>query len=381
MLMNSNNLIHKSGMNMSKSLLVTGGAGFIGANFVHYWLQKHPEDKVLVVDVLTYAGNLENLKAVETHPQFSFAKADICDTDLMESLLREHKVDTLVHFAAESHVDRSITGPDAFIETNILGTYSLLKAAKKVWLDGGDVLPHRFHHVSTDEVYGTLSAEDPAFTEDTAYAPNSPYSASKAASDHLVRAYHHTYGLEVTTSNCSNNYGHFHFPEKLIPLVITNILFDKPLPIYGDGQQIRDWLYVEDHALGIDLVLQKGKVGENYNIGGHNEWANIDIVKTISKLLEEEFASNAKWAGKYPEAKAAIAGNTESLITYVTDRLGHDRRYAIDASKTTLELGYKPQESFESGIRKTVLWYLENDSWWAAVMDGSYREWVSQQYS
>lgn len=366
---------------MAKRLLVTGGAGFIGANFVHYWLQQYPQDHVVVVDALTYAGNMANLDCVAANPQMTFVKGDICDTALIENLLREHSVDTLVHFAAESHVDRSILGPDAFIETNIIGTYSLLKAAKKVWLDGESVLPHRFHHVSTNEVYGTLGPQDPAFTENTPYAPNSPYSASKAASDHLVRAYHHTYGLQVTTSNCSNNYGPFHFPEKLIPLVITNILHDKKLPVYGDGLQIRDWLYVEDHARGIDLVLQKGQVGENYNIGGHNEWANIDIVKLIGKLLEQEFAADARWAEKYPLAAAAKAGKTESLITYVKDRPGHDRRYAIDASKTGRELGYKPHESFESGIRKTVRWYLENDTWWRAVMDGSYKDWVDRQYS
>lgn len=366
---------------MAKKLLVTGGAGFIGANFVHYWLRQYPNDHVVVLDALTYAGNLANLQTVAQHPNFAFVQGDICDSELVEKLLRERTIDTLVHFAAESHVDRSIVGPDAFIQTNILGTYSLLKAAKKVWLDGPAVVPHRFHHVSTDEVYGTLGPQDPAFTETTAYAPNSPYSASKAASDHLVRAYHHTYHLNVTTSNCSNNYGPYHFPEKLIPLVITNILHNKNLPVYGDGLQIRDWLYVEDHARGIDLVLQKGKVGENYNIGGHNEWANINIVKLIGKLLEQEFAADPKWSQAYPDAKAAIAGNTESLITYVKDRPGHDRRYAIDASKTSRELGYKPQESFESGIRKTVRWYLENSSWWRGVMDGSYRDWVARQYS
>ena len=268
------------------TLLVTGGAGFIGSNFVLYWLETYPEDKVVVLDALTYAGNRANLDSVEDNPNFTFVQGDICDTDLVESLLKEHLVNNLVHFAAESHVDRSITGPDAFIETNIIGTYSLLKAAKKVWLDepkanGLEVVPHRFHHVSTDEVYGTLEPEDPAFSETTPYAPNSPYSASKASSDHLVRAYHHTYGLNVTTSNCSNNYGPFHFPEKLIPLVLTNILFDQPLPIYGDGKQIRDWLFVEDHARGIDLVIKNGKVGECYNIGGVNEWANIDIVQLI----------------------------------------------------------------------------------------------------
>jgi dTDP-glucose 4,6-dehydratase len=278
-----------------------------------------------------------------------------------------------VHFAAESHVDRSITGPDAFIETNIIGTYSLLKATKKIWIDepkakGHEPLAHRFHHVSTDEVYGELGPNDPAFTEETAYAPNSPYSASKAASDHLVRAYHHTYGLEVTTSNCSNNYGPYHFPEKLIPLIITNILFDKPLPVYGDGQQIRDWLYVEDHARGIELVLNKGRLGENYNIGGHNEWANIDIVKLVCNLLNEQFQNNSELTAKYPLAKAALENKAESLIAFVTDRAGHDWRYAIDATKTNNELGYQPVESFETGIRKTVEWYLGSEDWWKELL-------------
>ena len=354
------------------SLLVTGGAGFIGSNFALYWLETYPQDRVLVLDALTYAGNRANLASVEDNPNFTFVHGDICDTALVEALLKEHKVDTLVHFAAESHVDRSITGPDAFIETNIIGTYSLLKAAKKVWIDepksrGEQPLAHRFHHVSTDEVYGTLSATDPAFTETTPYAPNSPYSASKAASDHLVRAYHHTYGLEVTTSNCSNNYGPLHFPEKLIPLVLTNILFDKPLPVYGDGQQIRDWLYVTDHARGIDLVIKKGRLGECYNIGGINEWANIDIVKLICQLMNEAFSNTPELAQHYPLATKAMAGKSEELITYVQDRAGHDRRYAIDPTKSQQELGYKPEESFETGIRKTVEWYLNNQGWWLAL--------------
>jgi len=358
---------------MSKHLLVTGGAGFIGANFVRYWLDHYPQDKVLVLDALTYAGNQASLSECESNPAYSFVKGDICDTELVTRLLNVHKIDTLVHFAAESHVDRSITGPDAFIETNIMGTYSLLKAAKQVWIDdpklqGHSPIPHRFHHVSTDEVYGSLSPTDPAFTEETQYAPNSPYSASKAASDHLVRAYHHTYGLEVTTSNCSNNYGPYHFPEKLIPLVMTNILHNKPLPIYGDGQQIRDWLYVEDHARGIDLVLNKGRVGENYNIGGHNEWANIDIVKLVCELLDEAFKKDDTLRARYPLATKAMQGSSMTLITYVTDRLGHDRRYAIDASKTTKELGYVPAESFQSGIEKTLQWYLNNEAWWRPLM-------------
>jgi dTDP-glucose 4,6-dehydratase len=340
---------------------------------VLYWLETYPQDTVVVLDALTYAGNRANLESVEGNSKFSFVQGDICDTALVEQLLKEHRIDTLVHFAAESHVDRSITGPDAFIETNIIGTYSLLKAAKKIWIDepkarSEAVIPHRFHHVSTDEVYGTLGPNDPAFSETTPYAPNSPYSASKAASDHLVRAYHHTYGLEVTTSNCSNNYGPYHFPEKLIPLVLTNILHDKPLPVYGDGQQIRDWLYVTDHARGIDLVIRDGRLGECYNIGGINEWANIDIVKLICKLMNEAFAANPQWSEKYPLATKAAAGDSESLLTYVEDRAGHDRRYAIDPTKSQQELGYKPAESFESGIRKTVNWYLHNQNWWMPLL-------------
>ncbi|MCX2842538.1 dTDP-glucose 4,6-dehydratase [Microbulbifer thermotolerans] len=363
------------------SLLVTGGAGFIGANFVHYWMENYPEDKIVVLDALTYAGNKANLEPVAKHPNFYFCHGNICDTELVETLLKEHRIDTLVHFAAESHVDRSITGPDAFIETNIIGTHSLLKAAKKIWLDEGlNKENHRFHHVSTDEVYGTLGPNDPAFSETTPYAPNSPYSASKAASDHLVRAYHHTYGLQTTISNCSNNYGPYHFPEKLIPLVITNILQDKPLPIYGDGKQIRDWLYVEDHARGIDLVLKKGRVGECYNIGGINEWANIDIVKLICKLMNEEFAKNPSLAEKYPNATKAQQGQAEELITFVTDRAGHDRRYAIDPRKSNGELTYQPQESFATGIQKTINWYIDNETWWLAVIDKDYHDLMKKKY-
>ncbi|WP_018416528.1 dTDP-glucose 4,6-dehydratase [Teredinibacter turnerae] len=354
---------------MSKTLLVTGGAGFIGANFVHYWLETYPADRVIVLDALTYAGNPANLTAVESVENFRFVKGDILDQPLVEQLLRDNNVDTLVHFAAESHVDRSITGPDAFIETNIVGTHTLLKAAKKVWLDEGKCKEgHRFHHISTDEVYGTLGANDPAFSETTPYAPNSPYSASKAASDHLVRSYLHTYGLEVTTSNCSNNYGPFHFPEKLIPLIITNIIRDRKLPVYGDGKQIRDWLYVTDHARGIDLVLRKGVVGESYNIGGINEWANIDIVHLVCKLMNERFAASSALAERFPNARSAIAGNAADLIEFVTDRPGHDRRYAIDPTKANAELGYKPQESFDTGIAKTIDWYLDNQEWWSPLI-------------
>lgn len=355
---------------MSKSLLITGGAGFIGANFVAYWLEHYSQDTVVVLDALTYAGNKENLSLFIERENFHFIQGDICNIQLVESLLLKHDICTIVHFAAESHVDRSITAPDAFIETNIIGTYSLLKAAKNIWLDKGHkATSHRFHHVSTDEVYGSLSTSEPAFSETTAYAPNSPYSASKAASDHLVRAYHHTYGLQVTTSNCSNNYGPYHFPEKLIPLIITNILSDKPLPIYGDGQQIRDWLYVADHAYGIDLVLQKGRVGECYNIGGVNEWTNIDIVHYICRLVDESFAKDSSLAQKYPKAASAIRGSSADLINFVEDRAGHDRRYAVDPKKSIQELEYQPKESFESGIQKTITWYLENQTWWSSLLD------------
>lgn len=356
-------------MNTNRTLLVTGGAGFIGVNFVRYWLNKYAADRVIVLDALTYSGNYESLRSLESNPQFVFVKGDICDQSLVESTMIEHTVDTIVHFAAESHVDRSITGPKQFIETNIMGTFSLLEAARKLWLgDEKIVEQHRFHHVSTDEVYGTLSLDDPAFSETTAYAPNSPYSASKAASDHLVRSYFHTYGLQVTTSNCSNNYGPYHFPEKLIPLVLTNILRDLPLPVYGDGQQIRDWLYVEDHARGIECVLDRGEVGETYNIGGINEWANIDIVQLLCKLLNEAFASQPELKQRFPAALSAHSGKSEALITYVTDRPGHDRRYAIDPQKSEQQLGYRPAETFNSGIEKTVKWYLDNEAWWRPLL-------------
>ncbi len=355
------------------TLLVTGGAGFIGSNFVLYWLETYPQDKVIVLDALTYAGNRASLESVEDRKNFEFVHGNICNTALVEELLDTRSINIIVHFAAESHVDRSITKPEAFIETNIIGTYSLLQAAKKHWIDipkshGEVARPHRFHHVSTDEVYGTLLPEDPAFNEKTPYAPNSPYSASKASSDHLVRAYHHTYGLNVTTSNCSNNYGPYHFPEKLIPLVLTNILQDKPLPIYGDGQQIRDWLYVTDHARGIDRVIKSGRLGECYNIGGINEWANIDIVKLICQLMNEIFLTRTELAKRYPFATKAIAGNSEELITFVEDRAGHDRRYAIDPTKSQEELGYEPIESFETGVRKTINWYLDCQSWWLPLL-------------
>jgi len=356
-----------------RTLLITGAAGFIGSNFVHYWHQSNPEDRLVVLDALTYAGNRANLAACEGAGWYTFAQGSVCDQGLVEGLLREHEIDTLVHFAAESHVDRSITGPDAFIETNIVGTHTLLKCAKKVWLDEGAQSEHLFHHVSTDEVYGTLGPEDPAFSEATPYAPNSPYAASKAASDHLVRAYHHTYGLNVTTSNCSNNYGPFHFPEKLIPLCLLNILMGKPLPIYGDGKQIRDWLFVDDHARGIELIIRNGRFGETYNIGGNNEWANIDVVKLLCSIVDQRFADNPGLSGRFPDSPCASATPASSLITYVEDRPGHDTRYAINAEKIMTELGYQPVEDFESGLNKTVDWYLANEAWWQSILGGSAR--------
>jgi dTDP-glucose 4,6-dehydratase len=369
-----------------KHLLVTGGAGFIGANFVHYWMRQHPRDHIVVLDALTYAGNMASLASVQHKPTFRFVQGDICDGVLVEALLREHAIDTIVHFAAESHVDRSIIGPEAFIQTNVRGTFTLLEAVRTSWIGTSAALQaayahtYRFHHVSTDEVYGSLETDDPAFTESTLYAPNSPYAASKAASDHLVRAYGHTYGLPVTTSNCSNNYGPYQFPEKLIPLMLLHALQGKSLPLYGDGRHRRDWLYVEDHCRGIELVLERGQVGETYNIGGNNEWANVDIVKLICRLLDTAFADNPLLQDRFPYAPAAQGKSTDTLITFVQDRPGHDRRYAINASKITTELGYKPQESFETGIRKTIQWYLDNEEWWQSVMDGSYREWIQSQY-
>ena len=365
-----------------RSLLVTGGAGFIGANFVAYWTRKYPDDRVVVLDALTYAGNRANLESVEDHPNYKFVQGDIGDQELVQSLLADEKLDTIVHFAAESHVDRSIHEPDAFIQTNVNGTHNLLKVARETWLDRDDApATHRFHHVSTDEVYGTLGPDDPAFTEETAYAPNSPYAASKAASDHLVRAYHHTFGLQVSTSNCSNNYGPYQFPEKLIPLMIVNALTGQALPVYGDGSNIRDWLYVEDHCRGIDLVIDRGRVGETYNIGGNNEWANIDIVTAICARIDAGFAANPELVTAFPDAPAAKGAPTESLITFVKDRLGHDWRYAIDATKSEQELGYEPDENFESGLDKTLGWMLGNESWWRSVLDGSYRDWIEKNYA
>lgn len=351
------------------SILVTGAAGFIGSNFVLNWLEKNKE-KVIALDKLTYAGNLENLKSVEKKSNYEFVKGDIGDSNLVADLLKKHQPRAIINFAAESHVDRSIHGPDEFIQTNIIGTYRLLEEARSFFniLSEDNKKKFRFLHVSTDEVYGTLSSTDPAFKETNQYEPNSPYSASKAASDHLVRAWQHTYGLPVLTTNCSNNYGPYHFPEKLIPLCILKALQGQDLPIYGDGQQVRDWLFVVDHCIGIATVLEKGVVGETYNIGGWNEKSNLEVVHTLCDLLDE--------------LKPRRDGNSyREQITFVKDRPGHDRRYAIDATKISNELVWKPEETFETGIRKTVQWYLDNQDWVANVQSGEYQNWLNKNYS
>ena len=348
-------------------ILVTGGAGFIGSNFVLDWLARSDEP-VVNLDALTYAGNTENLASLANDRRHVFVRGDICEQPLLDRLFAEYRPRAIVHFAAESHVDRSIHGPAEFIRTNVQGTFTLLEAARAFWttLPAPDKAAFRFPHVSTDEVYGSLGRDDPAFRESDTYEPNSPYSASKAASDHLVRAWHHTYGLPVLTTNCSNNYGPFHFPEKLIPLMIVNALAGKPLPVYGDGMQVRDWLYVNDHCAAIREVLARGRVGETYNIGGWNEKPNLEIVHAVCGLLDE--------------LKAHPDGPYTRLITHVTDRPGHDRRYAIDASKIERELGWRPAETFESGLRKTVRWYLDNAAWVERVQNGAYREWLSANY-
>ncbi len=350
-------------------ILVTGGAGFIGANFVLDWLS-HSEEAVVNLDKLTYAGNPENLASLAGHPGHVFVQGDIADTGLVTELLSRHRPRAVLNLAAESHVDRSIHGPETFIQTNIVGTFRLLEAVRAYWggLQGDEKASFRLLHVSTDEVYGSLSPTDPAFKETGRYEPNSPYSASKAASDHLVRAYHHTYGLPVVTTNCSNNYGPFHFPEKLIPLMVVNALAGKPLPVYGDGQQVRDWLYVKDHCSALRRVLEAGRLGETYNVGGWNEKPNLEIVHTVCGLLDE---LRPRSDGK-PYA---------TQITHVTDRPGHDRRYAIDASKIEQELGWRPAETFETGIRKTIQWYLDNPVWVANVQSGAYQHWVQKNYS
>ncbi|MFI4867988.1 MAG: dTDP-glucose 4,6-dehydratase [Steroidobacterales bacterium] len=340
-------------------LLVTGGAGFIGANFVHYWLGQHPGDRLVVLDALTYAGNRGNLKSAESRAEYRFVHGDICDTGLVERLLREDRLDTIVHLAAESHVDRSIEGSDAFVHTNVVGTHSMLKAARRVWLEERTVPTHRFHHVSTDEVYGSLGPDDPPFTEITPYAPNSPYSASKAASDHLVRAYHHTYGLQTTISNCSNNYGPYQFAEKLIPLMIAQLLAGKSLPVYGDGRNVRDWLHAEDHCRGIDAVLSRGRPGEVYNIGGRSECENIHLVHALCTIVDEYLGSTDELRRSFPNCAVAQGEISERLVRYVKDRPGHDRRYAIDCAKVERECAFKPRIALEDGLRLTVRWYLD----------------------
>ncbi len=352
---------------MDETILVTGGAGFIGSNFILRWMGG--ASKVVNLDKLTYAGNVHNLKSIASRPEYEFVHGEIGDRELVSGLLDRCKPRAIVHFAAESHVDRSIRGPEEFVRTNIDGTFAVLEESRAYWsrMDAGDARNFRFLHVSTDEVYGSLRPEDPPFSETTPYAPNSPYAASKAASDHLVRAYHHTYGLPVLTTNCSNNYGRFQFPEKLIPLIILNALEGKALPVYGDGQNVRDWLYVEDHCDAITAVLERGRVGQTYNIGGWNEKRNLEIVLTICDLVDE-------LAGERASAR-------RELITFVKDRPGHDRRYAMDAGKIERELGWRPKETFETGIRKTVQWYLDNTEWVRDVTSGSYRHWIETHYS
>jgi dTDP-glucose 4,6-dehydratase len=349
-----------------KTYLVTGGAGFIGANFVLKARQQNWAERIINLDILTYAGNLQTLASLDSDPGYGFVRGDIGNQELVSYLLQQYQPEAIVNFAAESHVDRSIVSPGQFIQTNVVGTFGLLEAARNYWQSLPDGNNFRFLHVSTDEVYGSLNRDDPSFSETTPYAPNSPYAASKAAADHLVRAYHHTYGLPTLTTNCSNNYGPYQFPEKLIPLMILNAIEAKPLPIYGDGQNIRDWLYVEDHCDAIYTVLSRGKVGETYNIGGESEETNIDVVKQICALLDE--------------IKPQPGLQRESLITFVKDRPGHDRRYAIDCRKLKRELGWQPQESFNTGLRKTIEWYLANSYWVEQVRSGAYKDWLKQNY-
>jgi dTDP-glucose 4,6-dehydratase len=366
---------------MSRRLLVTGGAGFIGGNFVHYWSTKHPADTLVVLDALTYAGNLATLHALIESRRIVFVHGDITDATVVDRVLHEHAIDTVVHFAAESHVDRSIADPTLFVRTNVLGTQVMLEACRRAWYERGTWRPGvRFHHVSTDEVYGSLEPDDPPFSETTPFAPNSPYAASKASSDHFVRAYVHTYGLTATVTNCSNNYGPFHFPEKLIPLAIVNALHGKRLPVYGDGQQIRDWLYVEDHCAAIDRILHGPYESNTFNVGGRAEHRNLSIVQQLCALINERFRADPSLALRFPACPPANGTDCASLITFVEDRRGHDRRYAIDPSRIASELGFEPRETLVTGLARTVDWFLVNEPWWRAVMDGSYRQWITEQY-
>ncbi len=353
---------------MSRRLLITGGAGFIGSNFVHYWCQNYPDDRVVVLDALTYAGNIANLAGLEKQENIRFVQGNICDRSLLDQLLATENIDTIAHFAAESHVDRSILGPGAFVETNVVGTYTLLEAFRQHWQANNIPKNYRFLHVSTDEVYGSLNPNDPPFNETTPYAPNSPYSASKAGSDHLVRAYHHTYGLPTIITNCSNNYGPYQFPEKLIPLMCINTLIGKELPVYGDGKNVRDWLYVGDHCSALDVVIHRGIPGETYNIGGNNEVENINLVQMLCQLMDE-------LAPNLPVRPAA------KLITFVKDRLGHDRRYAIDATKIQTQLGWTPSVTVAEGLRLTVAWYLSHEKWWKPLLSQDYQAYYQKNYS
>jgi len=362
------------------NVCITGGAGFIGANFVHHWLGRNSEGRVVVLDALTYAGNVSNLAGAEADPRYVFAQGDICDENLVREILEKHTIDTIVHFAAESHVDRSILGPDAFIRTNVVGTHVLLKVAKALWIDKKIVPAHRFHHVSTDEVYGSLGPDEAPFHESTPYAPNSPYAASKAGSDHLVRAYHETYGLDTTVTNCSNNYGPYQFPEKLIPLTLINILLGRPLPVYGDGLQVRDWLHAADHCEAISLALERGKPGEVYNIGGKSETTNLEVVRTLCALADELIAGSAELKSAYPDSPGARGRSAAQLIEHVRDRPGHDRRYAVDYRKAQSELGYAPTRDLARGLRETLQWYLRNRSWWEALLGRDYAAWVEKNY-
>lgn len=363
------------------SLLVTGGAGFIGANFVHYAAAHMEFDKLVVLDALTYAGNANSIDALTKTKRVEFVHGDINNSATVLTLLREKQLNVIVHFAAESHVDRSIHGPDEFVTTNIVGTNTLLSAARQVWItEGHNLDDHRFHHISTDEVYGSLRSDDPMFTESNPFKPNSPYAASKASSDHLVRAYNKTYGLNTCISNCSNNYGPFQFPEKLIPLMIVNILHGKALPIYGDGKNIRDWLHVEDHCRAIDLLISEGRAGQTYNVGGENEFDNLSLVHHLCSAIDRRLVDDPSLAQKYPKALSASGQSSASLISFVKDRAGHDRRYAVDPAKIRKELGFTLRHDFESGINATIDWYLDNSDWWQQVLDGGYREWLNKNY-